>query len=187
MNRTEFTVRMLCLPDSDSTFELRGKLTDWNGRVTQKPYLISRAFAKCERGGPHWKRTGDDISEHLLRPVRVPDYGWENSIPVFQRGLFYCFGYSQDHSSRIQQELLFIGIHPDDIVLFREKLDAAIQNNSVVRHTFCVFKDVRQEYRWIHLDGLMKRQGNGAQYLYAVFNDVSEQVRLEKELAEANS
>ena len=33
----------------------------------------------------------------------------------------------------------------------------------------------------------MKRQGNGAQYLYAVFNDVGEQVRLEKELAEANS
>jgi hypothetical protein len=29
------------------------KLTDWNGRVTQKPYLISRAFAKCERGVPH--------------------------------------------------------------------------------------------------------------------------------------
>lgn len=25
MNRTEFTVRVLCLPDSDSTFELRGK------------------------------------------------------------------------------------------------------------------------------------------------------------------
>ena len=53
MNRTEVTVRVLCLPDSDSTFELCGKLTDWNGRVTQKPYLISRAFAKCERGMPH--------------------------------------------------------------------------------------------------------------------------------------
>ena len=105
----------------------------------------------------------------------------------FNEAFFTVLGYSQDHSSRIQQELLFIGIHPDDIALFREKLDAVIQNNSVVRYTFRVFKDVRQEYRWIHLDGSMKRQGNGAQYLYAVFNDVSEQVRLEKELAEANS
>lgn len=189
MNRPELTNCGLRLPDSGSAFELRGKLTDWNGRSAYISYLMSRfernAKEECSTNSEKGLETTFQSIPCGLCVYQI--MGGKILSRFFNAAFFTVLGYSQDHISRIQQELPFTGVHPDDISLLRKKLDVVIQNNSVVRHTFRVLSDVRQEYRWIRLEGSIKQQKDGIQYLYAVFSDISEQVRLEKELAEANS
>ena len=68
----------------------------------------------------------------------------------------------------------------------QEKVEKAIHENGSLRYTYRLWNDREMAYRWIRLEGKVKPQGDGSKLLYGVYSDVSEQLRLDRELKEAN-
>lgn len=107
-------------------------------------------------------------------------------VPLFHNHAFFeILGYSEEHIARIKEnEVGFIGVHPEDDGPLREMVSGLIHKGGILRHTLRVYNDREKEYHWIRLEGSMRQEG-GARFLYGVYSDISGQVRLEKELAEA--
>lgn len=103
------------------------------------------------------------------------------------KAFFEILGYSEEHMARMKCELEYTCVHPEDVNELKEIVCGLIQNGGVIHHTLRIFNDRDREYHWIRLDGSMKlNAGCGGRLLYGVYSDVSEQVRLEKELEGAN-
>jgi PAS domain S-box-containing protein len=93
--------------------------------------------------------------------------------------------FSGEHVKQVKKELNFTGVHPDDIGLLKKRAFELVENGGVLRHSFRVFSDRKNEYRWILLEGSMRQDG-AEKILYGIFSDISEQMQMEKELAVAN-
>ena len=107
--------------------------------------------------------------------------------PVYHNPAFYeIVGYSEEHIREVERETRYLGVHADDIVILQEKVEKAIHENGSLRYTYRLWNDREMAYRWIRLEGKVKPQGDGSKLLYGVYSDVSEQLRLDRELKEAN-
>ncbi|WP_368183618.1 PAS domain-containing protein [Anaerotruncus rubiinfantis] len=106
--------------------------------------------------------------------------------PVFHNSAFCTvLGFSDEHIFQDGQELSFSNIYEEDLPTLREKICGLMKNSAGMSHTFRVFNDRMGEYRWLHVEVSAKQQGDGL-FFYAVYSDVSEQVRLERDLTDTN-
>ena len=109
-------------------------------------------------------------------------------LPRFRNPAFYeILGYSDTHRSDAGQGLDLDRVHPEDAGPLKEKLSMLVRDKGKIQHTFRLFHDRENEYRWIRLEGSTRQLEHGETMLYGAFSDVSSQVRLEKELAGANA
>ena len=109
-------------------------------------------------------------------------------LPRFRNPAFYeILGYSDTHRSDAGQGLDLGRVHPEDAGPLKEKLSMLVRDKGKIQHTFRLFHDRENEYRWIRLEGSTRQLEHGETMLYGAFSDVSSQVRLEKELAGANA
>ena len=108
-------------------------------------------------------------------------------VPLFRNQAFFdILGYSEEHTAQIKEnEDGFIGVHPEDDGTLREMVSGLIHRGGTLRHTLRVYNDREREYRWICVEGSVRQQAGGDAVLYGIYSDVSGQVRLEKELAQA--
>ena len=105
-------------------------------------------------------------------------------LPRFRNPAFYeILGYSDTHRSDAGQGLDLGKVHPEDAGPLKEKLSMLVRDKGKIQHTFRLFHDRENEYRWIRLEGSTRQLEHGETMLYGAFSDVSSQVRLEKELA----
>lgn len=111
----------------------------------------------------------------------------ERIFPVYHNPAFYeILGYSKEHISRVEKKMPFSGVHQEDMPELEKKFKEMKEEGRELHHTFRLYSDREAKYRYIHIDGTMKREDDGTRLLYAVYSDVSQQVWLENELTSAN-
>ena len=170
--------------DGGETYLGKGKIIDWNGRPASIEYWADAAGKEKEAAGEN-----PLLSAFREIPCGLCIYRVEAShfIPVFCNPAFYhILGYSEEKQRKHSQRIFDPEIYPDDLDLLQEKILEALQDSQVFQHTFRVWNNNKQEYRWIRLEGSVKSQKSGETFLYAVFSDVCEQKLLEEELTKAS-
>ena len=117
------------------------------------------------------------VTDHELSAILdgVPSgicvYRMENGriLPVFHNAAFYqVMGYSEENIARVNREMSFVGVHPEDIQALREKIALAASDGLPLSHCFRVFNDRLGEYRWIDAR-CSTRKHNDGQRLYTWF------------------
>ncbi len=188
LSRSELLVREFHHPMNGRIYQFSGKIIDWGGKPAHIEYIVDITERKRE----------EEESEALRRRLQatfsnipcglcVYRLGGGRVFPIFHNPAFYeIMGYSEDHIREAEQETSFLGVHPEDIPALQQKIQGMIRCNGMVQHTYRVWNDRKGEYRSVHLDGTIKPQQDGTKLLYSVYTDVSEQLRLEKELTDAN-
>lgn len=187
MSRDAFAVREFSPPHGNRVYQLGGKIIDWAGEAAHFEYILDIAEKKHEE-----ERRGK-IEEELRATFENLPCGLcvyllegEKIRPVFHNSTFYDItGYSEEHKYDVEQETTYLGVHPEDIGQLRAKI-VSITHTGVMRDTYRLYNDRDGEYRWIHLEGAIRTGPDGRRLLYGVYTDVSEQVRLEQEVAEAS-
>ena len=141
--------------------------------------------------GREWrKKTEEEIRGTLSNiPCGLCIYRLEGQrlYPEFQSQLFYeIMGYSRDHIHSAKQETLYLGVHPEDILPMQEMVGTMLESGESLHHTYRLWNDSKQEYRFIQMDGTVRLLKDGRRFAYCIFADVSSQKRLEEELKTAN-
>lgn len=188
MSRTALLVRKFRHPESGHIYELSGKIIDWAGRPAQIEYIMDITDREKEEARAQSLRA--ELEETFTSiPCGLCVYAFDGVQikPVFHNPAFYeIMGYSDAHIREVEQSTNFLGVHPEDERPLREKIQKAIRCNGTMYHIYRVFNDRKGAYSWIRLDGSVKEKDDGAKLLYGVYSDVSESVRLERELTAAN-
>ncbi len=187
MNRSELLVREFQHPETGRIYQLSGKIIDWGGRTAHIEYILDITDQKREEDQARVVKEKLETTFSSV-PCGLCVYRTDGRQiePMFHNPAFFeIMGYSRENIRKVNQETSFLGVHPEDLKELVEKIKETIAENRLLCHTYRVFNDQKKEYRWIRLDGSVKVQSNEEKLLYGVYSDVSEQVRLEKDLKEA--
>lgn len=188
MKQTEFWVREFKHPVNNCVYQLSGKLIEWEGKPAHIEYISDITRKKAE------EEQSREIKEKLQATfnsipcgLSVYRFDHETITPLFHNPAFYhIMGYSEEHIRNTKKETTYLGVHPDDVALLKEKIETAISTNSIMKHTYRLWHDKKGEYRFICLESSVKAQKDGTKILYGIYSDVSEQKWLEKELISAS-
>ncbi len=188
LTQSQLFVREFRHPRTGRVYQLSGKLLDWAGKPAHIEYILDITDKKQE----------EDRSEALKKQLQdtfcsipcglcVYQFDKEKISPVSHNPAFYeIMGYSQEHIQSVEQETNYLGVHPQDLAPLQDAIQEAMYKDGLLSHTYRLWNDQKKEYRFIRLDGSFKSQPDGKKLLYGVYTDVSEPMRLEKELASAN-
>ena len=189
MNRSQLQVREFCHPVNGRVYQLSGKIIDWYSQPAHIEYIIDITEKKKEEENTR-SLSAELQATFSSIPCGLCVYQFEGTQikPLFHNPAFYkIMGYSQEHIHNIESRTEFLGVHEEDLDCLKDCIFEAVQTNGVFQHTYRVWNDQKQAYCWIHLEGSVKSQGDGSKLLYGVYTDVSQQIRLEQELTQANS
>lgn len=185
---SELLIREFHHAGNDRIYQLNGRIIQWNGKSAHIEYIIDITAKKKEEQKAG--KLGKELQEIFRSiPCGLCVYGFDGVqiTPLFHNAAFYeIMGYSEDHIKQMETKTNYLGVHPDDLSILQEKIDRAVRNSGTMQHTYRVWNDKKEEYHWIRLEGSVKRQKNGTKFLYGVYSDVSERVKLETELTAAN-
>ena len=188
MSRDSLLVREFFHPGNLRTYQLSGKLIDWEGRPAHIEYILDITDRKREEDEATALK--DQLQATFSNiPCGLCVYQAEGTsiVPVFHNPAFYeIMGYSDEHIDMIEQKTDFLNVHPEDVEELKSIILKAVRENSTAVKTYRVFSDVKKEYRLIRLEGAVKPQKGGKKLLYGVYTDVTKQLMLEEELAGAN-
>ena len=172
-------------PESNRTYRCTGTMVDWDHIPAYVAYI--QEIPKPEKDEAFFAQWQEEFFHDFPCGLGVYRIENEHMIPHYYNSAFFTtLGCSDEHITQIRKEMRFTGVHPEDLPLLQEKLSLLIHRGTILSHTIRIYHDNRQEYRWIHVDGSLKHQEDGAVFLYGIYSDVSEQVCLEKALSKAN-
>ncbi|MCQ4638545.1 PAS domain-containing protein [Anaerovorax odorimutans] len=174
-------------PDNGKTYCFSGKTIDWGDRPADLIYISEKAEVERDEDSDALKQNFAEIFSSISCGLGVYEFDKGRISPLFHNPAFYeIMGYSEENIQQLETETSFLGVHPDDMDCLKDVIGEAIRSNGSTRHTYRIWNDRRKEYRWIHLEGEVKPEKEGRKLLYGIYNDVSEQIRLEKELTDSN-
>ena len=189
LSDTELLVRRFRHPGTQRLYQLSGKLIDWAGRSAHIEYILDVTQAQRE------EEQSKALQAELLAifsniPCGLCVYRSDGArlIPVFRNPAFYeIIGCSQEQIQTPEDRVGVLSVHPEDRSALHQVMEDALrQENAVLQHTYRLWNDRRQEYRWIRLDGSVKSQPDGSQLLYGIYSDISPTMNLERELTRAS-
>lgn len=188
MGSTESLVREYRHPVNQRIYQLSGQIIDWDGEPAHIEYISDITEKKREEERSHERNEElQEILGGIPGGLGVYRYDGEHITPVFHNPAFYyIMGYSPEHVHTVEQEMTYLGVHPDDISELKDKVMAALRHKGRLDHTYRLWNDRRQEYRWLHTTGSVKTGKDGETLLYNIYADVSERQQLEAELVHAN-
>lgn len=175
---------------SGRTYRCSGQAVDWDGQAACLTYLLETgAQGPCREGAGLLHAELLETFSRLPVGLAVYRFAQGQFSPLFHNPAFYTIlGYSDAHIADIRRQTRFLGVHPDDRQALEDKVRALMQDGGgVLQHTFRIFNDRAQAYRWIRLEASGQQQTDGSCLLYGVYSDINERMRLEQELASANS
>ena len=184
INRPDLLLREYHHPVSGRVYQLSGKMIDWDGKAAHIEYIQDITDRKRE------EEQSDVLQKELQATFSsipcglcVYRYDGEQISPVFHNPAFYeIMGYSEEHIRIIEEKTEYMGVHPQDCGVLQEKIQRTISTSGTMKHTYRVWNDRKEEYRWIHLQASVKTQTDKTKLLYGVYRDVSGQVQMEREL-----
>lgn len=175
-------------PCSQRLYRRSGKRIQWDGRDAYITYLAEVDRQKPENGP-------DAAFEEMLQetlgglPCGLCIYQVKGTriFPLLHNWAFYeIMGYSKEHIRSVEQETSYLGVHLEDLDSLRQKINELLLHGGLLRETYRLWNDTRGEYRWIQLNASLYTHKDGQTRVYGIYNDVSEQKRLEQELTGAN-
>lgn len=184
----KFLVREFYHEPTGYTYQLSGKLIEWNGKQAHIEYI--QDITEKKRDEERRRKMENELKTTFSSiPCGLCVYLAEDDkiSPIIHNPAFYeVMGYSQEHINSVERETDFLGVHPDDLASLTEKISKIVVYGGIMRHTYRFWNDRREEYRVIQLDGTAITDENGRRLLYAVYSDISEQKNMELELSGAN-
>lgn len=184
MSSEKIYVREFERPSDKRTYQLSGKIIDWDGIPAHIEYILDITDKKkkeeCELSlSNNIKKVLGNIPCGLC----LYHYDGKKIQPVFHSAPFYdLMGYSDENIKKVENNTEFLGVHPDDVHSLREEIFKAIQNNGVFTYVYRLWNDKLGEYRRIRLEGSIKESDDGGKLLYAVYSDITKQHKLESDL-----
>lgn len=174
-------------PDSRRFYEISGKNIDWGGKTAHIEYIVDITEKKKEQERSETlKKNLEATLGNIPCGLCVYQAAGGKILPMYHNPAFYnIMGYSKEHMLEVEQATEYLGVHPEDMETLQAKIKAAVVHNRTVGHTYRLWNDEKEEYRWIRLEGSVVPQEDGTKYLYGVYSDVTEQKELENGLAEA--
>lgn len=135
MSRDDVLVREYRHPLNGRVYQLSGKLVDWGDRPAHIEYVrdVTEQRAESERA--------DRLQEGLKETFTSVPCGlcvyrieWPEIVPLFHNPAFYeVVGYSDEHIRSVREKTDYLGVHPEDVGLLREKIAAAYHGGGSVR------------------------------------------------------
>lgn len=188
MNRETLLSREFRHPVTQRSYQLCGKIIDWDGRDAHIEYIMDITDRKREEDQSNaLKEQLESIFSSIPGGLCVYRYVDGKIFPVYHNTTFYeIMGYSEEHIKLLEQSMDFLGVHPDDRDSLAEKIQNAVRDDGMVQETYRVMNDQDGMYHWIYLNGSVKKQPDGTKLLYGIYSDVSRQMEMERELAESN-
>ena len=188
MSRSELTVREYQHPVNHRIYQLSGKLIDWGDTEAHIEYILDITNKKQEE--TRLKKSERELStifNNISCGLCIYQIENERFSPVFHNKVFYeIMGYSEENIRLVEKETNFLNVHPEDLHSLKKEIGIFLKRGGILKETYRVWNDKRQEYRWIHLEGTLRSHESGRLLLYGVYSDISEQKRLEKELTNVN-
>jgi len=173
-------------PGTHRVYQLSGRAMDWDGKHAHIEYILDITDQKKEEDelktlNAHLEATFSNLPCGLC----VYRFNGTGITPVFNNPAFYdIMGYSDEHIATFQQESAFLNVHPEDLSLLQEKIQEMTGGCGAFQHTYRLWNDRVGEYRWVRLEGSAKKNSDDSKFLYGVYTDVSNQVCMERKLAE---
>lgn len=187
-SRSDLTVCQFRHPGNHRVYRFSHKIIDWNGKPARIEYMLDVTEVQAEK--EHNRFIDEELQATFSSiPCGLCVYRFDGThiSPVFHNPAFYSImGCSKEHIQSVERQRTNMGVHPDDLVPLQGRVQQALGCGGVFQHIYRLWNDTKREYRWIRMDGSVKSQDDGTKLLYAVYSDVSEQVRLERELTAAN-
>ena len=100
--------------------------------------------------------------------------------PQYHNPAFFKVLGSSNRHAQVKEQVDFIGVHEDDREALLQGLDGLLDGGDSMRHTCRLFHDELKEYRWICIEGSRRIEPDGSEAIYTVYNDVTDQRRLEQ-------
>lgn len=187
MNKSELLNREFYFPKTGKFYHLSGKLIEWDGKLAHIEYIMDITQNKKENADiVILKEELQTTLSNIPCGLCVYRYDGTSISPIFHNPAFYeIMGYSKEHIDVVEKQTNFLGVHPDDLHDLKQVINKALKNNTGAQCCYRLWNDEKSEYRWISLDGSVKAQTDGTKLLYGVYNDVSEEIELKKELTES--
>lgn len=180
MSQSELCIREYQHPGNQRIYQLSGKIITWAGAPAHIEYILDVTEKRKEE--EQHKKTEEELQmtfDSIPCGLCVYELKDGRIYPLFHNQAFYDItGYSEETREW--------GINEVDLEQLQEKIEHVIQNGGVLQHTYPLWNEKKQTYRWIHLEGAARTCPDGRRLLYGVYSDVGEQKRLEKELMSAN-
>lgn len=123
-------------------------------------------------------------------PSGICIYRVQNGVvrPEYRNPAFYkILGVSEEYIAVSKDKMTFAGVHADDRPALRKKMAALKNEGKAFQHTFRIWNEREGRYRYIAAEGSTAVATDGGRFFYALYSDVSEQIRLREELTAANS
>lgn len=173
-------------PQHGCSYRFRSKSIPWENGTADLTYL--EEDRQGEQADLQTKKQNfQEFFSSIPCGLGVYQLDQEHITLLFHNHAFYeMAGYSPEQSSLLEKETTFLGVHPEDLSLLKEKILKASRENGILRHTFRIWNDLMQEYRYFDLHGSVKEAEAGKKLLYGVYTDVSERVQLEKEMTDTS-
>lgn len=188
MNHTDLLVREYAHAVNGRVYQLNGKIVDWGDRTVHVEYVkdITEQKREAERA-ERLKKQLQETFTSIPCGLCVYRIEWPKIMPIFHNPAFYeIVGYSEKHIQEVEEHTNFLGVHPEDVDSLRKKIHDTYWYGNSFCHTYRLWNDKKQEYRWINLEAVVKIQEDGTKLLYGIYNDVSERKCLENQLTETN-
>lgn len=189
MSHDEFLHREIRYPLNDKIYQLRGKLTDWNGIEAHVEYIEDVTQSKnAEHKNKELTDQLSSVIEHVPGGMCMYLVDEEGIHPLVHNEAFYkIFGYSDESVKSVQKQTDYLNVHPDDMDELRAKMGKAIQSSTPVSHTYRVFNESKKEYIWVYLNAIIIEQPDGTKLCYVSYTDVTEERKIQQQLIQAKN
>ncbi|MDD4370566.1 MAG: response regulator [Anaerostipes sp.] len=189
MHYDEFIDRDFPYPLNGRTYQLRGKLTDWNGIEAHVEYIKDvTQRRKVEKKNKELMTQLSSVIEHVPGGMCLYVVNQKGIRPLVHNQAFYeIFGYSYENIASVKRKTSYLNVHPDDVDELQAKINVAIQTSTPISHTYRVMNDYKKEYIWIYLNGIVIDQPDGTKLCYVSYTDVTKERKVQEQLIQAKN
>ena len=128
-------------PANQRIYQLSGKRIDWAGRPAHIEYIVD--ITEKRRKEDQEKALTEELQKIFSSiPCGLCVYRFRGGqiTPLFHNPAFYSImGYSGEHIEALEQRTDFLGVHPEDMGLLKEKIWRGVEKGEIIHHTYRVW------------------------------------------------
>lgn len=176
LKKGKFLTREFYYPLTKDTFEMKGTIIDWEGKLAHIEYIRKITEEKRLReDNQKLHNEMQDMVENVPCGLCVYFFNGRKLTPLHHNENFYeLLGYNEKHRKRTEQFTENLNVHPDDVENLNSVIKSGLEHGGVVAHTYRLFNDKKDKYIRLRLTCNVKKQSDGTAFVYAQYDDVTE-------------